>query len=198
MARGNDSKTLSRAIVRRRMARRLLGLAGWRLVGTLPDVPKCLLIVAPHTSNWDFLILLLARMSFGANISYLAKESLFRPPFGWFFRWTSGIPVERRGRHQLVAEIAQTFETRPDLWLIMAPEGTRAYTDHWKSGFYYIALRAKVPVLLTGLDWRTKTFTIGPLIDLTGEVERDLARIRAFYADQHGLYPEHKGVIAFK
>ena len=197
-SRANGSSTFSRSIGGPTVARGLLRLAGWRVEGTLPNVPRCVLVVAPHTSNWDFLILLLARMAFGRKVSYLAKDSLFRPPFGWFFRMTSGIPVERQARHHLVDRIAKEFDARPDLWLAMAPEGTRAKTDHWKSGFYYIALEAKVPVLLTGIDGRTKSYRVGPLLELSGDLAEDLEAIRAFYADQNGLYPEHKGAIRFK
>lgn len=198
MARENDEKTVSRAIGLGGLARWLLRQAGWRIQGELPEVPRCLLIVAPHTSNWDFLILLLVRTALRANVSYLAKDTLFRPPFGWFFRMTSGIPVERHAKKQMVHEIAKEFERRPHLWLAMAPEGTRSKADHWKSGFYFIALSAKVPVLLTAIDGPTKTYRIGPLLEPTGEVERDLDVLRAFYADQHGIYPERRSTIRFK
>jgi 1-acyl-sn-glycerol-3-phosphate acyltransferase len=180
------------------LARWLLALRGWRVEGTLPDVPRCIVIFAPHTSNWDFLLLLLGRTVLGRRVSYLAKHTLFRPPFGWFFRLTSGIPVKREGAHQLGESIAAEFGARSDLWLAMAPEGTRAKTDHWKSGFYYIALEARVPVLLTGIDGRTKRYSVGPLLEMTGDVEHDLQPIRAFYAEQYGIYPENRGEVRFK
>lgn len=182
----------------KRLARLLLRLAGWHVRGTLPDVPRCLVVFAPHTSNWDFLILLLARTALGRRVSYLAKDTLFRPPFGWFFRATSGIPVERSESHRLVETIAAEFKRRDDLWLAMAPEGTRSRTDHWRSGFYYIARSAQVPVLLTAIDAANKEYRIGPLLEPTGDVERDLSSIREFYATRRGIHPERAGEIRFK
>lgn len=182
----------------KRAARWLLRVAGYRVIGSLPNVPACLVVFAPHTSNWDFLILLLARAALGRPVAYLAKHSLFRPPFGWFFRMTSGIPVQRGQHHRMVDAIAAEFRSRGDLWLAMAPEGTRAKTDHWKSGFYHIALAAEVPVLLTAIDARRKAYVVGDLLWPTGDLERDLAKIRAFYADKPGLHPERSGDIRFK
>lgn len=179
-------------------ARWILRLAGWRIEGELPDVPHCLVIFAPHTSNWDFVVLLLVRSAFGRKISYLAKHTLFRPPLGWFFRLTSGMPVERQAQHKLVDTIAEQFSLQPDLWLAMAPEGTRAKTDHWRSGFYYIALRAGIPVLPTSLDAPARTFRVGELITLSGDPARDLEPIRAFYAGRRGIYPENAGEIRFR
>lgn len=181
-----------------RSARFLLRLAGFRVVGALPDVPACLVVFAPHTSNWDFLILLLARAALGRKVSYLAKHTLFRPPFGWFFRMTSGIPVDRGGHRRLVDAIAAEFREQGDLWLAMAPEGTRAKTDHWRSGFYRIAIAAEVPILLTAIDARRKEYIVGDLFRPSGEVERDLTRIRAFYRDKPGIQPECAGEIRFK
>lgn len=179
-------------------ARFLLRTAGWRIEGELPDVPHCILIFAPHTSNWDFVILLLARSAFGRRIAYLAKHTLFRPPIGWFFRLTDGMPVERRAHHQLVDTIAEQFVLKENLWLAMAPEGTRAKTEYWKSGFYYIALRAGIPVVPTALDAPTKTFKIGKPVTLTGDPERDLEEFRTFYAGKRGIYPENAGLIRFR
>jgi len=161
-------------------------------------VRSCVLVFAPHTSNWDFLILLLARTALARKVSYLAKDTLFRPPFGWFFRMTSGIPVDRRQHRRMVDAVAQEFITRGDLWLAMAPEGTRARTDHWKSGFYYIALAAKVPILLTGIDARRKEYVVGDLLWPSGDVENDLEQIRAFYRDKSGIHPERAGEVRFR
>jgi 1-acyl-sn-glycerol-3-phosphate acyltransferase len=183
---------------RRSVSRFLLGLMGYHVEGTLPEVPRCVVAFAPHTSNWDFLILLFARSVLGRDVSYLAKHTLFRPPFGWFFRVTSGIPVDRTEKQRMVDAIASKFAERPELWLAMAPEGTRAKTDHWKSGFYFIAIAAKVPILLTAIDGGRKAYVVGDLLWPTGNVEEDLERIRAFYRDKRGLYPERAGEIRFK
>jgi 1-acyl-sn-glycerol-3-phosphate acyltransferase len=179
------------------LARSLLGAFGWRLVGEPPDAPRCVVIFAPHTSNWDFPLLLLLRGAAGRRVSYLAKHTLFRFPFGWFFRASGALPVERSEHHDLVDKLARSFRELPELWLAMSPEGTRARTDHWKSGFYYIALEARVPVLLAFIDARRRECGLGALIELTGDVTHDLARIAAFYADKQGIVPERASEIRF-
>jgi 1-acyl-sn-glycerol-3-phosphate acyltransferase len=168
------------------------------VVGTPPEVPRCIVVFFPHTSNWDFPLLLLARSALGLRASYLGKHTLFRPPFGWIFRLLGGIPVHRQEAHHMVGEIAEEFRTRSRLWLAMAPEGTRAKTDHWKSGFYRIALAAQVPVLLSFIDASRKECGLGPLVYLSADVDRDLEVIRAFYGDKHGIYPELAGDVRFK
>jgi 1-acyl-sn-glycerol-3-phosphate acyltransferase len=175
----------------------LLKLAGWQLVGHAPDVPRCVVIFAPHTSNWDFPIMLLVKFAFGRRVHYLAKHSLFRFPIAWFFHATGGIPVERSEAHDLVATLAREFERRSSLWLAVAPEGTRSKLDHWKSGFYHIALAAHAPVLFAFLDARSKQCGLADLIELSGDEERDLARIRAFYATKQGIHPERASEIRF-
>lgn len=180
------------------LARALLRLFGWRLVGEAPNISHCVVIFAPHTSNWDFPLLLLVRFAVGGPVHYLGKHTLFRPPFGWFFRLTGGIPVVRHERRQLVKKATRLFRERSALWLALSPEGTRDKTDHWKSGFYRIALAARVPVLLTFVDAAKKECGLGGLVELTGDVERDLAPIRAFYATKRGIYPEQASTIRFK
>lgn len=180
------------------LARFLLRAAGWRLVGEPPDVPRCIVIFAPHTSNWDFPLLLLLRGAVGRRVSYLAKHTLFRFPFAALFRASGALPVERGEQHALVDKLARAFRERPELWLAMSPEGTRARTDHWKSGFYYIALEARVPVLLAFIDARRRECGLGVLLELTGDVRHDLARIAAFYRDKRGIVPERASEIRFQ
>jgi 1-acyl-sn-glycerol-3-phosphate acyltransferase len=180
------------------LATHLLRIAGWRVVGVPPDIPRCVLVFFPHTSNWDFPLLLLARSALGIRASYLGKHTLFRAPYGWFFRWLGGIPVERGEPQHLVSAIAEEFRRRSRLWLAMAPEGTRAKTDHWKSGFYRIALAAQVPVLLTFIDAGRKECGLCGLVALSGDEEQDLAAIRACYAGKRGIYPELAGDIRFR
>jgi 1-acyl-sn-glycerol-3-phosphate acyltransferase len=182
----------------RRFAATLLRAAGWQLAGGAPDIPRCVVIFAPHTSNWDFVLLLLARSAFGLRVSYLAKHTLFRFPFAWFFRLTGGIPVDRAEHHHVVISMARRFAEQPRLWLAIAPEGTRAKTDHWRSGFYRIALAASVPVLCAFLDARRRRCGLGDLIQLSGDAAADLARIRAFYADKRGIRPELASDIRFE
>jgi 1-acyl-sn-glycerol-3-phosphate acyltransferase len=180
------------------LARALLRSFGWRLVGHAPDVGRCVVIFAPHTSNWDFPLLLLVRFAVGGPVHYLGKHTLFRPPFGWFFRLTGGIPVVRHQRRHLVKKAVRLFRERPALWLALSPEGTRDKTDHWKSGFYRIALAARVPVLLAFVDAAKKECGLGGLLELTGNVERDLGTIRAFYEPKRGIHPELASTIRFK
>ena len=167
-------------------------------MGRAPEVSQCVIIFAPHTSNWDFPLMLLVKFAFGHPVHYLAKHTLFRFPVAWFFRVTGGIPVERGERHHLVATMTRAFAERPTLWLAVAPEGTRARLDHWKSGFYQIAVAAKVPVLFAFIDAARKECGLGELLELSGDVSRDLAAIRAFYADKRGIRPERESEIRFE
>jgi 1-acyl-sn-glycerol-3-phosphate acyltransferase len=180
------------------LARVLIRLFGWRLVGKAPDVDHCVVIFAPHTSNWDFPLLLLVRFAVGGPVHYLGKHTLFRWPFGWFFHLTGGIPVDRQKRRHVVKKATRLFRERAALWLALSPEGTRDKTDHWKSGFYRIALAARVPVLLAFVDAAKKECGLGGLVELTGNVERDLATIRAFYGTKRGIHPELASTIRFK
>lgn len=179
-------------------AKTLLSLAGWRLTGVAPDVPHCLVVFAPHTSNWDFVVLLLVRAAFHRDVKYLGKHTLFRPPFGWLFRALGGIPVQRSEHHQLVKAIAQEFRSRESLWLCMAPEGTRKKTDFWRSGFYYIALEANVPIVFAFLDAEKRECGLGDLLYLSGNVDADLEVIRRFYGTKRGFYPDQAAPVVFQ
>lgn len=173
-----------------RGARALLRWSGWRLVGNAPSVTRCLIIFAPHTSNWDFPLLLCVRFAFGRPVAYLAKDTLFRFPIAGVLRWTGAVPVERTERHSLVQTLTRAFRERSELWLAMSPEGTRARTDHWKSGFYHVAREARVPLLLAFIDAEKRECGLGELIELSGDIEADLARLRAFYSKKTGIRPE--------
>ena len=175
----------------------VLRLFGWHLVGSPPDIPRCVIVFAPHTSNWDFPLWFLVRIAYGKHVAYLAKHTLFRFPVGWFFRATGAIPVERSEHHHLVQTMVSAFRTRSKLWLALAPEGTRAKTDHWKSGFYHVALEAQVPLLLAFLDARTRRCGVGPLLELTRDPERDLGLLRDFYVGKRGIRPECESAIRF-
>jgi len=181
-----------------RVARAALRATGWRLVGEAPDVPKCLIIFAPHTSNWDFPLLLCVRAAFGRPVAYLAKHTLFHFPLARWLHATGAIPVERDERHALVQQLTEAFAQRERLWLAISPEGTRAWTDHWKSGFYHLARAARVPVLLAFIDAAKRECGLGELIELSGDVEQDLARLRAFYSEKQGIHPERASSIRFR
>ena len=181
-----------------RLARRLLLLFGWRVDIRWPPVPKAVVVVYPHTSNWDFLVGILGRAAAGLPLNWMAKDTLFRWPFGAFFRRLGGIPVNRRERKGAVAQLQADFARRPYLWLVIAPEGTRGYVPHWKSGFYRLACAAGVPLGLGYLDYGRRVVGIADWIPLSGDEERDLSRLRAFYADKRALKPAQAGAIRFR
>jgi 1-acyl-sn-glycerol-3-phosphate acyltransferase len=183
-----DALAPSRVI--ERTARALLRWSGWRLVGTVPRVERCVVIFAPHTSNWDFPLLLCVRFALGKPVAYLAKDTLFRFPIAGLLRWTGAIPVERTERHALVRTLTQAFRERDELWLAMSPEGTRAKTDHWKSGFYHVAREARVPLLLAFIDAAKKECGLGDLMFLSGDIDADMARLREYYSAKKGFRPE--------
>jgi 1-acyl-sn-glycerol-3-phosphate acyltransferase len=173
------------------LSRFILRLFGWRTSAILPEnIVKVVLIVAPHTSYWDFVI---GRMTFWSSklkIKVLIKKEVFFFPLGWFLRRLGGVPVARRQRNNLVEQATEVFQKNPTMVLVITPEGTRRKVHHWKKGFYYIAMEAKVPIALGFIDYGTKTGGIGPLIYPTGNYEKDLAVIMDFYHDKKGRYPE--------
>lgn len=176
----------------------LLRLLGWRLVGQLPKDKKYVIIFAPHTSNWDFVLMLMVRFCFKMKIGYLGKHTLFKPPFGWFFRMFGGIPVERSSANNVVDQVASIIKEKEEIQFALAPEGTRSYKPYWKSGFYHIALRAEVPIVMAFLNSKTREIGIGDLLRPSGNQEQDLDVIRAFYKDKVGIRPELTSDIRFE
>lgn len=177
------------------LARGLLRLFGWRVDLVWPEVPKAVIVVYPHTSNWDFVVGMLARYAAGLPLTWMGKDAIFRWPFGAALRRLGGIPVDRGSSHGMVAQMKAEFARRPFLWLALAPEGTRARTDRLRSGFYHLALAARVPLGLGYLDYRRRVVGVGGFIPLTGDRERDLDRLRAFYADKTARKPAQAGAI---
>lgn len=181
-----------------RLSRLLLRLAGWRLVGQAPARDKYMVLVYPHTSNWDFFLGILAAWGLGVPPAFLAKHTLFKGPMGFLFRAIGGIPVRRGSKENVVLQIAQLVEQRERVGLALAPEGTRSKTDRWKSGFYYIAMEAKLPVALGFIDASSRTVGLGPAVELTGDQDADMDVIREFYADKRGIRPENEGTITLR
>lgn len=185
-----------------RLAQRLLKLAGWRLEGGLPSEPRYLVVVHPHTSNWDLPFGLLAALSLGLldqPYGFMVKDTALRwPVIGRLLRWLGGIGIDRSSRFNAVDQMVAIFRAQPRLMLVITPEGTRRRTHYWKSGFYYIALGAGVPIVPGYLDYRRQRVGLGEAFWLTGDVEADLAHLRDFYADKHGLYPHEAGEIRFR
>jgi len=155
-------------------------------------------IVYPHTSNWDFPIGYLARLAAELPLSWLGKDALFRGPAGPIFRRMGGVPVKRGARAGVITALAQEFERRPWLWIALAPEGTRAFTDHWKSGFYHLARAADVPVGIASIDWARRRVTLREYFTLRGDPEADLARLREAYRGMRGHHPEQASTIRFR
>jgi 1-acyl-sn-glycerol-3-phosphate acyltransferase len=169
-----------------------LRLAGWRVEGALPaGVHKGVLIAAPHTSNWDLPYTLMFAFALRLQIRWVGKASLFRGPLGPVMRWLGGLAVDRSRNANQVAAAAQALrDASGTLQLVIAPEGTRGKTRHWKTGFYYIALQAQVPIFLAYLDYGRQVGGLGPEFVPTGEVERDLAEIKRFYASVQGRHAD--------
>jgi 1-acyl-sn-glycerol-3-phosphate acyltransferase len=177
----------------RAVAVAVLRVRGWRKAGPLPELDNCVVVVAPHTSNWDFPIGLAFAFAYGVKAFWLGKESLFRGPLRAFFRWCGGIPVDRTSRHDTVESMVERFGREHGLWLAIAPEGTRRRVAQWKTGFYYIALGAGVPIALAFIDYRTKTCGIGRVVEPNGDVDADIAEMHSFYGVFAGKRPEGWG-----
>lgn len=165
-----------------------LRLTGWKVVGKLPaNAAKSVLIAAPHTSNWDLPYTLMVAYSLRLNIYWMGKQSLFRWPFGALMRWLGGLAVDRSKSANLVSASAAALVAADGcLQLVVPPEGTRGKTRHWKTGFYFIALEAKVPIVLAFMDYKRKVSGLGPVFLPTGDIEADMAEIKRFYAGIKG------------
>ena len=167
-----------------------LWLTGWHVVGQLPDIPKFVIAGAPHTSNWDFVIFLALAFILKGDLRVMGKKELFRWPFGGFFRWCGGVPVDRSKPQGLVEQTVQAIQAADRFQLVITPEGTRKKVGKWKMGFYHIAKQAGVPISTGFVDSVTKTCGIGPMFMLTDDMEADIATIKAFFKDKVGINPE--------
>jgi len=169
----------------------LLTVLGWRIRGTFEPIDQCVVIAAPHTSNWDFPLGLLTRKIIGLEINYIGKKSLFKPLWGWFFRWTGGAPVEREKNSDAVAAIVSLFQKKKVFRLALAPEGTRKKVERWRTGFYHIALGAHVPLLMIAMDYAKKEVRISEPLWLVGEPIADFAKIEKFFKGAQGKIPAY-------
>lgn len=175
-----------------RLSAKLLEWAGWKINISAPDLDKCIICVAPHTSNWDFILGLLAYDSVGRHAGFLMKDSWFFFPLGYFFKAIGGIPVPRRKKGRSVVDVVvEKFNTAKKLQIAITPEGTRSRTTKWHTGFIQISLQAKVPCLLGIIDFETKTITIDKIFNPSGDIDADMAYIKSFYTPFKGKYP-HK------
>lgn len=165
-------------------------ILGWKLNGTMPELKKHVIAVAPHTSWVDFFLGLLVRKVIGKPMNYIGKKSLFKPPFGWFFRWTGGAPVDRVKKEDTVTQVVRYFRDREEFRFALAPEGTRNKVDAWRTGFYHIAVAANVPIVLVAFDFGKKEVKISEPRYPTGNIEEDFRLYYQFYDGVKGYHPE--------
>ncbi len=174
------------------LARAWMFVFGWGTVGEPPQVEKAVLIAYPHTSNWDLPHMLAASFIFRFKVSWLGKHTLFKPPFGWFMRFLGGIPVDRKAPQGLVNQVAEILKNNDRLIIAVPPSGTRNKREHWKSGFYWIAHTAEVPVVCGYLDYQQRKANLGYILRPTGDVKADMEGVREFYAPVVGKFPVHQ------
>ena len=174
----------------RKIFRALVRVNGWRLEGGLPNVPRAVLIAAPHSSWWDGVHGLLFKIALGVDIKFMAKQEVFMGPLGWLLRKLGGIPIEREAAHGVVEQMRELFRARKQLWLGITPEGTRKHVTHWKSGFWHIAREANVPIVPIYFDYPRKVIGVGSLFETSPDRDADIAALRAFYAPFQG---KHRG-----
>lgn len=164
---------------------------GWKAIGTFDYPDKCIVIAAPHTSNWDFLIGRCYGYISGIKPKYLIKSSLFLPILGTLFRWNGGIPVFRDSKNNLVDQMVERFNSTDNLILGIAPEGTRSRVKKWKTGFYHIACKANIPILLLGVDFKQKEIGVINSLKPTGDIKKDMFIIQNQFKDLQGKIPEN-------
>ena len=169
------------------LGRAILRAFGWRMVGGFPDIPKAVVIAAPHSSNWDGLLGFGAKFGMGVKLSILGKDALIRIPLlGRILRWQGVIPVDRSAPHGVVGQAAQAIRDADRMWYAIAPEGTRRWVERWKPGFWHIARNAGVPVIPAYFDYANKVIGIGPPFELGDDMQADIARIQRWYKPYKG------------
>jgi 1-acyl-sn-glycerol-3-phosphate acyltransferase len=172
-----------------------LKLGGWRMAGDWPaGVKKCVLVAAPHTSNWDGVNMLAAAGFYRIKLRWMGKKSLTRGPLGFITRWAGVVPIDRNASSTVVSEMKQAFAAAEHLVLAIAPEGTRTLATEWKKGFYNIAFGAGVPIVLSVLDYRRRTISLAAMLQPSGDYAADWAFIRAFYANAGAKFPARYAV----
>jgi 1-acyl-sn-glycerol-3-phosphate acyltransferase len=174
------------------LARVLMRLIGWRVDGALPDIPKYVLIGAPHTSNWDFVLFLGVVFTLRANVRFMGKAEIFRKPFGWFFYYCGGVPVDRKKSTGLVEQMVDACNKSDRFILTITPEGTRHHVSEWKRGFYHIAKGAGIPIVIAVVDGKHKTCRIGQVFHPTDDIESDMKTITGFFDGAVGINPRRK------
>lgn len=170
----------------------ILYLFGWRIDKSAPaNVKQAVIVVGPHTSNWDFVIGKMAFVYYRVNAKYLIKKELFVPPFGWLLKAMGGIPVDRKKSTNVTAQAVNFFKENEKFYLVFTPEGTRSYQPEWKKGFYFIAQNANVPIYIAYIDYQRKIGGFHSLFTPTGDVDADIRYIKNILADYKGRFPEN-------
>jgi 1-acyl-sn-glycerol-3-phosphate acyltransferase len=173
------------------LGRLALGLGGWTIEGELPRVPRCVIVVAPHTSNWDFVWGFATKLALGLRVDWIGKHTLFRGPFGPLLRWLGGIPVNRRAPGDIIDQAAEKMRQRERSFVAIAPEGTRRKVPRWKNGFHRIAMAAGVPIFPVALDYSSRAVRFFPFQQPTGDYDADLARLQALFHSGMAQRPEN-------
>jgi 1-acyl-sn-glycerol-3-phosphate acyltransferase len=167
-------------------------VAGWRVDGNLPPLPKFILIGAPHTSNWDFVLFLGIIFTLRANVRFMGKAEIFRGPFGWFFHYCGGVPVDRKKSTGLVEQMVEAAGKSDQFILTIAPEGTRHHVTEWKRGFYHIAKGAGIPIVMAVVDGKQKAIHVGQVFHPTDDLEADMKAITGIFEGKVGINPRRK------
>ncbi|MFK8012473.1 MAG: 1-acyl-sn-glycerol-3-phosphate acyltransferase [Marinicellaceae bacterium] len=178
--------------------RKCLNIFGWKTIYNLPKEKRYVVIAAPHTSNWDFPLGMCYILSAGVPFRYMGKSALFKWPQKYLFKALGGIGVDRNNKTKLTTRMADFINTQEKIALALSPEGTRSKLDYWRTGFYYIALEAKVPIALAALDYGKREIGVLTQFMPSGDIEADFKIIRDFYKDIKGKHPSKQGPIAIK
>ena len=174
-----------------RLARRILKLIGWKFEMNIQPMDKCVICVAPHTSNWDFILGELASRSAGYKSGFLMKDTWFFFPLGYLLKAIGGIPVKQHTHTNVTEQVAEEYRRRKRLWVAITPEGTRSPNPNWHKGFLYIAREAQVPIVLAYFDYAEKVACIDRIFTPSDDVDADIERIKQYYAPRHAKHPEN-------
>ncbi|MCQ2287777.1 MAG: 1-acyl-sn-glycerol-3-phosphate acyltransferase [Muribaculaceae bacterium] len=171
----------------------ILKKAGWKFAINIPPTPKCVIAIAPHTSNWDFILGELAIRSVGMKAGFLMKDTWFFFPLGYFMRAIGGIPVKQSKHTRVTDDVVEAFNTHDELVIGLTPEGTRSRNEKWRTGFMHIAREANVPLALAYIDYGTRTVCIDRFYELSGDIDNDMAGIKEYFSHFTAKFPEKFG-----
>ena len=180
----------SRSKILRKIARFGINISGWTIKGNIPNQERIVIIAAPHTSNWDFILAMLAILGLNIKVRWLGKKSIFKPGFKLFFEWLGGIPVYRDDPSTLIEKVVNIVKKEKSIVIAMTPEGTRKKVKRWKTGFLRIAKQTQSKILLISIDAPTKSIEIGKIFNPSGNSEEDLAYIQNYYSAFRGINPQ--------